>query len=367
MLVIRPIRSEDLDQLKKLAESTGLGMTSLPDDLKLLEERIVNSLNSFKIDVRKPGKELYIFVLEDTEKKQIVGTSAIHAKVGGFEPFYSYEIKEAHHRSEALDVDKKVPYLQLSIQHNGPSAIGSLFLIPEYRKGGYGKLLSLSRFLFVADQKTRFEDTVIAEMRGVINDKGYSPFWDKVVRHFFDIDYAKADHLSAQDKRFIADLMPKHPIYMPILDEEVKSSINQVHKDTKPAMQLLMSEGFEKTNHVDIFDAGPRIAGETDNLRTIKESIKTTVSGIESPKFFEDDAGDGYKKFLVTNTKLDFRACLTDDLCVEKDGTVKISDRVAEALGLGKGDDIRFFQCIKGRDSYNVFCESSVRVKEISC
>ena len=116
-----------------------------------------------------------------------------------------------------LNVRKDVRTLTLVEEHNGPCEIGSLFLHPDYRRDGNGRLLSLSRFLFMAEHRQRFEPQVIAEMRGVIDDQGRSPFWDAVGKHFFEIDFPKADYLSMVNKKFIADLMPRHPLYVPLL------------------------------------------------------------------------------------------------------------------------------------------------------
>src|SRR6202012_5011720 len=117
-----------------------------------------------------------------------------------------------------------------------------LFLAPAYRKDGNGRLLSMSRFLFMAEHPDYVDPTIIAEMRGVVDDQGHSPFWEAVGRHFFDIDFPTADYLSMVNKRFIADLMPKHPIYITLLPREAQAVIGKVHDQTEPAMAMLQQE-----------------------------------------------------------------------------------------------------------------------------
>ena len=63
---------------------------------------------------------------------------------------YYYEIKNSIHNSEDLGVHKEIPVLHSRVEHDGPSEIGSLFLSPDYWGGGIGRLLSMSRFLFIA-------------------------------------------------------------------------------------------------------------------------------------------------------------------------------------------------------------------------
>src|SRR5207302_321780 len=246
MLVIRPIALPDLDQLEALTALTGYGLTTLPRDKQLLRRRIRESIRGFEklTDDDRPRGETYLFVMEDLSTGKVVGTSAIVAKVGGFDPFYAYRIETTVHESKMLKVRKEVQVLHLVREHDGPCEIGSLFLAPQYRRGGAGRLLSLCRFLFMAQFPEYFDPEVIAEMRGVVDEKGGSPLWDHLGRHFFDIDYPTADYLSMVNKRFIADLMPKHPIYIPLLPKDAQAVIGKVHEQTEPALRMLEAEGF---------------------------------------------------------------------------------------------------------------------------
>src|SRR5829696_8723289 len=241
MYVIRPITLDDLPALLELTRLTGFGLTTLPHDEKLLRRRIKESLRGFEkmTDDDPPIGETYLFVLEHTPTGEICGTSGVISKVGGFEPFYAYRIETELHQSAVLHVRKEIKTLHLVQMHSGPCEIGSLFLSPQHRAPGNGRLLSLSRFLFMANHPGYFDPMVIAEMRGVVDATGHSPFWEAVGRHFFDIDYPKADHLSMVNKRFIADLMPKHPIYIPLLPPEAQAVIGHVHEQTRPALRLL--------------------------------------------------------------------------------------------------------------------------------
>ena len=68
----------------------------------------------------------------------------------------------------------------------------------------------------------------------MIDDKGRSAFWDAVGKHFFGIDLVKADYLSMVNKKFIADLMPRFPLYVPLLPPAAQAVIGQVHPETRP-------------------------------------------------------------------------------------------------------------------------------------
>lgn len=334
MVIIRPVTDADLDQLEHLATLAGFGLTTLPKDRQLLEKRIHKSQESFGSNAERPAGEAYMFVMEDVAVGKVVGTCGIVSKVGGFDPFYAYKIESSVHESKMLAVHKEIKALHLIREHSGPCEIGSLFLIPESRSGGKGRLLSLSRFLFMAEHSTHFESQVIAEMRGVVDEQGRSPFWDALGRHFFEIEYPTADYLSMVNKKFIADLMPTHPIYIPLLPEAAQAVIGQVHQNTEPGRHMLESEGFRFNGMVDIFEAGPVLACARDEIRTVRDSRRTTVrriadNPIESPPY------------LIGTTNLDFRAC-QGPLAINDDATIDLTKLTAMALGVQIGDLIRY-------------------------
>jgi len=334
MHVLRPIRETDLPGLVALARSIDGTLTTLPPDEAFLRDRIDESLRAFSPWVKKPGGEVYLFVLVDRDTDEIVGTSGIAARVGGFEPFYSYEIRTEHHEHKPLAISKDVRVLHLKQEHRGPTEIGSLFLRADRRRGGLGRLLSLARFLFIDAYPKRFDTTVIAEMRGYVDQSGRSPFWEAVGRQFFDFDYYTADVLSGLgNKAFIADLMPRYPIYIPLLPPDVQAVIGQVHHDTQPALALLQGEGFAATDEVDIFDAGPQVRATVADIRTIRE--RRTASIIDVAPSTANNSSH-----LLANDRLDFRACL-GSIAPHRLGVMLPGDCLA-ALALNVGDHVTY-------------------------
>jgi arginine N-succinyltransferase len=330
---MRPVSMKDLDALVELTRSTGYGLTTLPADPQFLRKRIQKSQRSFEGMGDQPAGEAYLLVLEDTASGTVLGTSGCVSKVGGFEPFYAFRIETTVHESKSLGVRKEIAVLHLVAEHNGPCEIGSLFLAPSHRGGHNGRLLSLARFLFMADHEQCFDPVVLAEMRGVVDDRGHSPFWDAVGRHFFDIDYGRADYLSVINKKFMAELMPKHPVYIALLPPEAKAVIGLVHEQTRPALRMLECEGFAWTGMVDMFDAGPIITCPLKQIRVVKESRKAAVAEVG-----QQPPGEAQ---LVTNARADFRAC-SAPVGLDAHGGVRLSAECAAALGVKVGDAVRF-------------------------
>ena len=331
MLVIRPIRATDLDALLVLVGQALSGLTTLPPDAEVLARRIKKSVRSFAKDVERPGDEGYLFVLEDMVSKQIVGICGIEAKTGGYLPFYAYEMQHEKHACEQLQIKKNIPILSVYMEHNGPSEVCSLFLSPQFRQKGSGRLLSLSRFLFIADFIQRFEQQIIAELRGWVDENGHSPFWEAIAKHFIDLPFEQADYLSIRDKRFIGDLMPRHPIYVPLLPEPAQKVIGQVHKNTRPALALLQSQGFHITELIDIFEAGPIVRSDVSEIYAIKHSVQLPVE--------IDDAVVDADHYLISNGALDYR-CVLAPLRMA-DGKAIISAETAATLAVGAGATVR--------------------------
>jgi len=333
MFLIRPVRLDDLDRLLELADLTSFGLTTLPKDRDLLQKRIRASLRAFRnLDGEEPLGETYLFVIEQYPASKVMGTCGIVSKTGGFEPFYSYKIQTTVHESSTLQIRKEIRVLHLDEDHNGPSEIGSLFLHPDARHGGNGRVLSLSRFLFMAEYPNLFDPDVIAEMRGVIDEKGRSPFWDSLGKHFFDLEFPKADYLSIVNKEFIGDLMPRYPIYIPLLPAEAQAVIGEVHELTRPARRMLEMEGFEFRNHVDIFEAGPMLHCPREQIRSVRDSRATRIAAIQDTVF------DG-EELLVASRHEGFRA-MKAVVSQTPDG-LELTWDVARALGVTVHDTVR--------------------------
>ena len=336
MQVIRPIQQSDFAALKQIAIDSGHGFTSLPVNDEILLNKITRSEQSFKQAVTQPGDQGYLFVLEDCQTKKIIGTTAIEASVGLSVPLYHYHRGKTVHHSPTLNVYNTVETLTMCNDYTGASEICTLFLHEDHRKGHAGRLLSRIRFLFMAEHPERFSDTVIAEMRGVSDKHGHSPFWQWLQEHFFSIDFPTADHLiGVGNKVFISELMPKFPIYANLLSQEAQAVIGQVHTKTKPALRLLEKEGFEHRGYVDLFDAGPTVEAKLNNIKTVRDSL---VAPIEIAEVETEPA------FAVCNHEIaHFRAIVSNNVQYDASAqTLFVSQAIADALNLSSGDLVRF-------------------------
>ncbi|MBU1329330.1 MAG: arginine N-succinyltransferase [Gammaproteobacteria bacterium] len=330
-MIVRPVRSADLPALIDLARSTGAGLTTLPANEARLAQRVGWAEKTFRGEAARADTD-YLFVLED-DAGQVVGISAIAGAVGLREPWYNYRVGLTVSASQELNIHRQVPTLFLANDLTGHSELCSLFLHADHRTGLNGRLLSKARFLFIAEFRELFGDKVIAEMRGVSDEQGRSPFWESLGRHFFKMAFSQADYLTGVgNKAFIAELMPKFPLYTCFLSEDARAIIGRVHPDTEPALSMLKAEGFSYQGYVDIFDAGPAIECATAKIRAVAEST-SLVLAIGTP-------GDDATPFLIHNRKRE-NCRITAAPARLAAGTLVVDPLTARRLQLSAGNQVR--------------------------
>jgi arginine N-succinyltransferase len=328
--LIRPATAQDLPYLIQCAKDSGCGITSLPNNPSILEKKLDNSIRSFHERIQSPSHETYLFCLEYEGK--VVGISGIVSRIGVDDPFFAYHIIQEPLRSSTLNIDRSTALLHFTRARKKPTEIGMLFLEPPFRKKGWGKLLSFSRFLFIAQFRMRFAPVIIAELRGM-NEKGYSPFWEAVGRPFFQLDLPQADMLRTDNPAALEEIFPKHPIYIDLLPSDAQQVIGETHPETKPAQKILFEQGFTTSHYVDLFDAGPHLFAHRDEIDVIRRSQLATVQITRSLQ--------NAPLKLASNTNLNFRATLAPLLI--GNNTALLTQETAALLHLTEGDLLCYY------------------------
>lgn len=339
---IRPIARTDVDGLLALAQQAGVGFTSLPNNREFLAGKIEASARAF--EERTPvNNRLYFFVLEDEDSGELAGCCAIEGQVGNEVPFYNYRLGTLAHSSVQLDLHRTIDTLFLSSDHTGDAEVCSLFLRPEYRGEANrhlrnGALLSKARWLFIAQFRDRFPEKVLAEMRGVFDENNRSPFWESLGKHFFPMDFNEADRLTGLgQKSFIGELMPRFPIYTTFMAEEARACIGQVHRHTRPALEMLKKEGLRWEGYIDIFDGGPTVEAYIDDVRAVRNSALFHVEvAASAPE-------ESVSRWLAASTQLSSFTAAWVGRAPTRD-TIVLSSSEAERLGVTKGDTLRLLE-----------------------
>lgn len=329
---LRAARLSDLEHLYEMAKLTGGGFTNLPADRNALTGKLERAAAAFDNKGDALADEQFVLVLEDTKTNAVRGTCQLMTNVGQQWPFYSYRLNTLTQYSQQLDRTVRAELLSLVTDLEGCSEVGGLFLHPNERAGGLGLLLARSRYLFIAMHRARFADRVIAELRGIIDERGGSPFWDGVAGRFFGMSFQEADYFNAiNGNQFIADLMPKHPVYIAMLDDNARSAIGVPHPTGRAAMRMLENEGFRHEGYVDIFDGGPTMVAHTDQVTSVSQSVQATITGM--------DVAEGERAILATGRLATFRACYGARV-MDGEGGIAIDSATADALDVSEGDSV---------------------------
>ena len=337
-MFLRPATIDDHAAVLELARQAGFGMTSLPPDSAVLRDKIEASVASFAGKYPKPGQESFFFVLEDSKKAgHIAGTCGIKARIGLTQPFYSYKLTTITQASTQLDIFSKQTMLQVTNDLTGATEVGALFLEPSYRRDRLGKMMSLSRFMFMAAFPDFFAEQVIAEMRGVHDVDGNAPFYNALPKKFFQMSFAKADYVNAtQGNQFINDLMPKYPVYTSLLPKSAQQVVGKVNAASEPAKAMLERQGFKYHGYVDIFDGGPTLVAEREEVDVIKNSQFGKIVTIS-------ELPEETPKHMVSNDQLATFRCAVGRLYAGSGGAIHITPRLARNAGLAVGDSVRYY------------------------
>jgi len=329
---VRPATAEDFRAIYQMAKLTGGGFTNLPADRGTLVAKLARSDSSFKREGDTQEADLYVFVLEDPKAGIIRGTCQVFGQVGVVQPFYSYHLGTLTQTSPELGKTFRNQMLSLTTDLEGSSEVGGLFLHPQLRAGGWGSLLARSRYLFMKLHRPRFGDRTLAELRGMMDDAGNAPFWDALAGRFFGMTFPEADEFNAvHGTKFIADLMPKTPIYLSLLSESGRAVVGQPHPTGRAALRMLEQEGFVFDRYIDIFDGGPTVTAATDQIRTIREARCEIVAEI---------ADGGPAKMMVAAGGLrDFRAACASVKRLPRKG-ISIDREAAQLLEVDIGDTL---------------------------
>ncbi|MEI8634480.1 arginine N-succinyltransferase [Vibrio sp. PP-XX7] len=130
---------------------------------------------------------------------------------------------------------------------------------------------------------------------------------------------------STRDRTFIAELMPHHPLYVPLIHEEAQAAMGQVHPDAVLQCRLLTEQGFEPDNYAEIFDAGPILTAKRNTLAVWQHYQPCTVA-------VNDLLTEAQPYLLGFCGELGFYAVVVD--AVQEESTLWISESTVVALKL---------------------------------
>jgi len=325
MFIVRNALLSDLDDLFNLSKQALL--LNLPRDKKVIESKVKESISSFdNPDLNNIENNHFIFCLEDISKKKVVGVSMIHGQHGTqSKPHFFLKVGHEERSSETLNKNYQHETLKFGHEPNGYTEIGGLVLDKDYRghPQKLGKLLSLTRFIFIGENKNLFTKQIHSELMPPLTSEGSSLLWEAIGRKFFKMEYWEADKLSQTNKEFILNLFPQGTIYTKLLPDAARESIGMVGNDTLPVKKMLENIGFRYTHEVDPFDGGPHYRADVEEISIIKNSLTFTPqlsSEISKHNSISGFSTDGDIKFICTYSEanIETKKCFVNEKLASK-------------------------------------------------
>ena len=340
MYKIRPVQTSDIDDLYQLAVKMAPGITTFPPDKSVLQCKIEQSIIAFEMAIEQTVNRQFLLVLEDLSTSKVIGTAGVYNNIGTENPFYSFKIIKQTQINKDYSLKTCSSTLHLTNAFQGGTEVGTLLLDPEYNGMGLGKFLAKSRYLLIANFMTLFNEPVFAELRGWSNKTNESPFWEAVGRHFFaGLDFDKADLYSAiSDNQFIADMMPKYPIYVDLLPKAAQRAIGRANRKGQAALTMLQQEGFRDEGYVDIFDAGATVVANFFDIETIHNS-QTYTMHTKTPESLQESDSSLY---IATRGLDDFSVTMHNKYKIVDD-ELFIDTNEASHLGLINHQTVRAY------------------------
>ncbi len=335
MFVVRESRPDDAPEI--LAVAKHLDSVNLPYKREVIDKILKRSAESFDGSIPVIDRE-FTFVVEDSQAQTIVGTSMLYAQHGTHRSPHVYlDVLQDEHYSETLDTYLVHQTLRIGYNYNGPTEIGGLIVLPEFRghAESLGKLLSCSRFLYMAMNREIFRDTVLSELLPRLEEDGTSRLWKHFGKRFTGLTYHEADHLSKDNKEFIKSLFPQGKVYTSLFPPDVAAEIGEVGPQTKGVEKLLTKIGFHYASQIDPFDGGPHFKAATDTISLVANAHRVPLVISDAPL---DNSASTEKHLVALPHKGNqgFR-CTWAPSGPENSGLI-LPTEVATALGADDGD-----------------------------
>lgn len=308
MFLIRSVEKRDLKDL--LALSRQLDTVNLPPSARILRKIIARSEKSFAGKLKKERAQ-FVFVLEDTAEKKVVGVSKIFARHGTpSRPHLYFQVAFETVSSRSLGVKFKRKVYRFRADPRGFTEIGGLVLDRRYRRHPQklGRQLSCVRFLLMKAHPAWFKRRVIAELLPPFRRRGESSLWNHYGSKMTGLSYKKADILSFQNKEFILNLFPRNDLYFDLLPKEAREDVEKTGAGSAAAERLLRRIGFRYAGTIDPFDGGPHYWAPLSSIRIYREAgrliFRGTLGSATGRKLMILAENEGTVRALVTGATM---------------------------------------------------------------
>ena len=269
---------------------------------------------------------------------RLLATLRLRPAVGLDLPRAWYHVGCTVHAARDLALFHRQRTLLLGNDHTGASELADLASASEEapiaEQAQALRLLLQTALLLMARRRASYAGTLIAELPGLRDNAGQSPFWHGLGRHFYSGDPAAAEAKhGAAWRSHLAALLPRQPVYTSFLPVAAQAAIAQVPPAARLQRELLEEAGLRYSRHVTLFDGGPVLEADLDALPAVTASRVWTVADAAA----DDPAA---APWLLAHDSADGRLIALRASAVASGSTLGLSDGVRAQLGVAVGQPL---------------------------
>jgi len=225
----------------------------------------------------------HLLVAQDLGSARLLACARLRPAIGLALPRHWYHVGCTVHAAAELSLFHLQRTLLLGNDHTGASELCHLATaadgVPLADQAGALRLVLQGALLLIASRRAHYAPELIAELPGLRDGAGCSPFWQGLGRHFFSGDPAAAEQrLGETWLSHVAALLPRQAVYTSFLPEAAQAAIAQVHHDALVQREVLEACGLQYGHHVAIDDAGPVLQADVDTLASVTQARAWTLA-----------------------------------------------------------------------------------------
>lgn len=215
----------------------------------------------------------HLLLTEDPATGELLASVRLRPRIGLGLPRYWYHVGCTVHAAPELQLFHRQGTLLLGNDHTGASELCDLVWqaqdLPLAEQAAALRRVLRAALHAAGQQRHAVGPQLIAELPGLRDSAGQSPFWQGLGRHFYTGDPLDAEGRHGADwPSHVAALLPRHPVLTAFLPEAAQSAIAQVAPRARLLRELLEASGLRYSHHIRIHDGGPVLQADLDHLDT---------------------------------------------------------------------------------------------------
>jgi arginine N-succinyltransferase len=217
---------------------------------------LVRGLPRWEAAEAEGGEPGQLWVAEDVGAAGVCAAVRLVPEAGTVLPCPHFHLGWAVHSSTELRLHQRQRTLLLGHDLTGEAALRDFACEPA----ALDAMEALVRHVVGVCASGRAAQTVVfAELPGLRDAAGQSPFWSGFGRHFYggDPEQAAEQRGGVAWRSHVAALLPRQLVYASFLPASAQAAIGRARADASALLQVLQRAGLRQRAHVRIDDAGP--------------------------------------------------------------------------------------------------------------